>query len=156
MKGVSRMKAIEGKIGRVYVLRLEHDDPLPGCIENFAVKKGIRLAQVVFHGGIYKGDLVAGPRETEAKKPVPIVLPISDAHESSAVGVIAPDEDGKPILHMHGSLGRCGQTMAGCFQKGVTVWLVGEAVIYEILSESAAARVLDENAGLKLLEMSDS
>ena len=138
------------------MLRLEHDDLLPACIEKFAAEKEIRLAQVVFHGGIYKGNLVAGPRETGAPKPVPIVLPVSDANESSAVGVLAPDEDGKPILHMHGSLGRCGQTMAGCFQKGVTVWLVGEAVLYEILSDSVAKRVLDEAADLKLLEMSDS
>jgi len=149
------MKAIEGRVGRVFILRLEHDDPLPGCIEEFALAQGIRLAQVVFHGGIYKGSLVAGPRETDASKPVPIVLPVSDAHESSAVGVIAPDDGGRPILHMHGNLGRCGQAMAGCFQKGVTVWLVGEAVIYEILSESRAARVLDEASDLKLLEMSD-
>jgi len=149
------MKAVEGRIGRVFMLRLEHDDPLPGCIEAFAAEKGIRLAQVVFHGGIYKGNLVAGPRETGAPKPVPVVLPIDDAHESSAVGVIAPDETGKPILHMHGSLGRSGRMMAGCFQKGVTVWLVGEAVIYEILSESGATRVLDQETDLKLLEMSD-
>lgn len=149
------MKAIEGRVGRVFVLRLEHDDPLPGCIEKFAAEKEIRLAQIVFHGGIHQGELVVGPRETGAPKPVPIVLPVSDAHESSAVGVLAPDGDGKPILHMHGSLGRCGQTIAGCFQKGMIVWLVGEAVLYEILSESVATRVLDEAADLKFLEMSN-
>lgn len=147
------MKAIEGRIGRVFILRLEHDDPLPGCIEKFAAEKGIRLGQVVFHGGIYKGNLVAGPRETGEQKPIPIALPVSEAHESSAVGVLAPDEDGKPILHMHGSLGRAGQMMAGCFQKGMTVWLVGEAVLYEILSESGVARVLDETSDLKLLKV---
>jgi predicted DNA-binding protein with PD1-like motif len=150
------MKAIEGRIGRVFILRLEHDDPLPGCIEEYAREKGIRLAQVVFHGGIYKGNLVAGPHRTEAPKPVPIVLPIRDAHESSALGVIAPDGEGKPILHMHGSLGRGGLALAGCFQKGVTVWLVGEAVIYEILSDSSASRVLNEAAALKLLELQDA
>lgn len=149
------MKAIEGRVGRVFLLRLKHDDPLPGCIEEFAAEKGIRLAQVVFHGGIYKGNLVVGPQKTDAPKPVPIVLPVSEACESSAVGVIAPDADGNPILHMHGSLGRSGQTMAGCFQKGVTVWLVGEAVVYEILSEYGAARVLDGKSDLKLLEMPD-
>lgn len=147
------MKAVEGRMGRVFVLRLEHDDPLPRCIEEFAAEKGIRLAQVVFHGGIYKGNLVAGPQKTGDPKPVPIVLPISEANESSAVGILAPDEDGKPILHMHGSLGRSGQTMAGCFQKGVTVWLVGEAVLYEILSESCVARIMNKDADLKLLEI---
>jgi predicted DNA-binding protein with PD1-like motif len=149
------MKAIEGGIGRVFVLRLEHDDPLPQCIEEFAAEKKIRLAQVVFHGGLYKGNLVAGPLKTEDPKPVPIVLPVSEAHETFASGLIAPDESGKPVLHMHGSLGRAGHTLSGCFQKGVMVWLVGEAVVYEILSESVAARVLNEKAGLKLLEIPD-
>jgi predicted DNA-binding protein with PD1-like motif len=149
------MKAVEGRIGRIFVLRLEHDDPVPGCIEEFAAENRIRLAQVVFHGGIYKGDLVAGPRITEEPKPVPIVLPVREANESLAVGVIAPDKSGKPVLHMHGSLGRSGQTMTGCFQKGVTTWLVGEAVIYEILSANGVARVRNETADLNLLEILD-
>jgi len=149
------MKAVEGRIGRVFVLRLEHDDPLPLCIEEFAVEKRIRLAQVMFHGGIYKGNLVSGPEKTEEPKPVPIVLSIDEANETIASGVIAPDENGKPILHMHGSLGRAGRTMSGCFQQGVAVWLVGEAVIYEILSESGVARVLNKKSGLKLMEILD-
>ncbi len=149
------MRAVEGTIGRVFILRLEQDDSLPGCIEAFAADRGIHLAQVLFHGGIYGGNLVAGPRETDAPKPDPIVLPVGQAHESSAVGFIAPGEDGAPILHMHGSLGRSGQTMSGCFQRGVTVWLVGEAVITEILSEAPVARVLDAVSGLKLLCIPD-
>ena len=149
------MKATEGRIGRVFMLRLEHDDPLPRCIEEFAAEKKIRIAQVVFHGGIYKGNLVAGPQKTEDPKPVPIVLPINEANETVASGIIAPDENGNPILHMHGSLGRSGRTLSGCFQRGVTVWLVGEVVIYEILSEASIARVLNETADLKLLEILD-
>ncbi|MEJ2108646.1 MAG: DNA-binding protein [Acidobacteriota bacterium] len=149
------MKTAEGRIGRIFVLRLEHDDPLPRCIEAFAAENGIRLAQVMFHGGIYRGDLVAGPERTEDSKPEPIVLPIREAHESSALGFIAPSADGSPILHMHGNLGRKKETMSGCFQKGVSVWLVGEAVVYEILSDSSIARILDKDADLKLLDISD-
>jgi uncharacterized protein len=147
------MKAIEGKLGRVFVLRLEHDDPLPKCIEDFAAEKQIQLGHVVFIGGIYQGNLVAGPRRTAEAQPDPIVLPISEANESIATGVIAPGENGKPALHMHAALGRAGQTMTGCFQRGVTVWLVGEAVIYEILSESAVKRVLNQTAKLTLFEI---
>jgi len=147
------MKAAEGRIGRVFVLRLENDDLLPQCIEEFAAQKGIRLAQVIFHGGIYRGNLVAGPTKTEDPKPVPIVLPVKEAHESSAVGFIAPSEDGSPILHMHGSLGRSEKAISGCFQKGVKVWLVGEAVVYEILSDLAVARLTDRKSDLKLLNI---
>lgn len=147
------MKSIEGKLGRVFILRLEHDDALPKCIEDFAAEKQIQLAQVVFIGGIYNGNLVAGPRKTGEPRPDPIVLPVNEAHDAVAVGIIAPAENGKPALHMHGALGRSGQTMAGCFQTGVSVWLVGEAVIYEILSGSTAKRVVDKTAKLTLFEI---
>jgi predicted DNA-binding protein with PD1-like motif len=147
------MKAIEGKLGRIFVLRLEHDDPLPKCIEDFAADKQIRMGQVVFLGGLYRGELVAGPRKTEEPRPVPILLPVNEANDAVATGIIAPAENGRPMLHIHGTLGRAGQTMAGCFQKGVAVWLVGEAVIYEILSESGARRIVDKTANLTLLEI---
>jgi len=147
------MKAIEGKLGRIFILRLEHDDALPKCIEDFAVEKQIRLAQVVFIGGIYNGNLVAGPRRTGESRPDPILLPVNEANDAVATGIIAPAENGKPALHMHGALGRAGQTMTGCFQNGVSVWLVGEAVIYEILSESTAKRVVDKTAKLTLFEI---
>jgi predicted DNA-binding protein with PD1-like motif len=147
------MKSIEGTLGRVFILRLEQDDLLPKCIEDFAAEKQIRLGQVIFIGGIYQGNLVTGPRRTSDPRPDPIVLPISEAHDAFATGIIAPAEDGRPTLHLHGALGRSGQTIAGCFQNGVAVWLVGEAVIYEILSPSAAGRVVDKTAKLTLFEI---
>ena len=147
------MRFLEGKLGRIFVLRLGHDDPLPKCIEDFAAEKQIRLAQVLFIGGIYNGNLVAGPRKTEDPRPDPIILPVHEAGDSMALGILAPSENGRPALHMHGSLGRSGQTMTGCFQAGVSVWLVGEAVVYEILSESTARRVVDKTAKLTLFEI---
>jgi uncharacterized protein len=151
------MKAIEGRLGRVFLLRLDHDDPIPKCIEEFAAEQHIQLAQVVFVGGIYNGSLVAGPRKTLDTRPDPIVLPVNEANDAFATGIIAPDENGKPALHIHGALGRAGQTMAGCFQKGVSVWLVGEAVLYEILSSGglAAKRLVSKTANLTLLEILD-
>ena len=136
------------------MLRLDHDDLIPKCIEDFAAEKKIQIAQVVFIGGLYQGALVTGPRKTEDPRPDPIVLPVSEACDSTGTGIIAPDENGKPVLHMHGALGRSGQTMAGCFQKGVKVWLVGEAVIYEILSSGPVPkRMVDKTAKLTLLEI---
>lgn len=149
------MKAMECSLGRVFVLRLEQDDLLPKCIEEFAAEKQIRLGQVVFIGGIYRGNLVAGPRKTAEPRPDPIILPVDEACEAVATGIIAPAENGKPSLHMHGALGRSGQTMAGCFQKGVSVWLVGEAVIYEILGGANARRLVNKTANLTLLEIMD-
>jgi predicted DNA-binding protein with PD1-like motif len=67
------------------------------------------------------------------------------------VGVLAPGEDGKPVLHIHAALGRAGQTMTGCLRHGVTTWLVGEVILYEILG-TGMARVKDERSGFELLE----
>ncbi|MDD5338762.1 MAG: DNA-binding protein [Dehalococcoidales bacterium] len=146
------MKASVGKIGRVFVLRLEDGDMVPDCIEKFAEEKGIKVGQVVLVGGIGAGQVVVGPRKTAEMPPEPVLLPVDGAHEVEGVGIIAPDKDGKPVLHIHASLGRGGRTLTGCLRPGVKTWLVGEAVIYEILGTSAK-RLPDKKSGFSLMEM---
>ena len=145
------MKASVGHVGRVFVIRLEDGDVVPSCIEDFAAENGISVAHVVLIGGIGKGQVVVGPRDSDAATPDPMLLPLDGAHEVVGVGVLAPGPDGKPNLHIHASLGRSGQTMTGCLRPGVTTWLVGEAVLYEIVG-AKAARVKDAASGLPLLE----
>jgi len=145
------MKACEGQIGRVFIMRLEDGDTVPGCIERFAEEKGVPVGQVILVGGIGGGEVVVGPRRSEEMPPQPMLLPVDGAHEVLGVGVLAPDEDGKPILHIHAALGRSGQTMSGCLRHGVTTWLVAEVILYEILGVNVA-RVKDEESGFVLLE----
>jgi len=146
------MKASEGRVGRVFVIRLEDGDVVPECIERFAEEKGISVGHVILVGGIGGGEVVVGPRDSEERPPQPMLLPIDGAHEVVGVGVIAPDEDGKPVLHIHAALGRSGQTMSGCLRPGVTTWLVGEVILYEIVGADVA-RVRDEESGFELLEV---
>jgi predicted DNA-binding protein with PD1-like motif len=146
------MKASEGKLGRVFVVRLEDGDIVPECIERFAAEKGIRCAHVVLIGGIGGGRVVAGPRVTEEMPPDPVLLPVEGAHEVEGVGIIAPDKEGRPVLHIHASLGRGGKTLTGCLRPGVKTWLVGEAVIYEITGTSAQ-RLPDAQSGFDLMEV---
>lgn len=146
------MKTIEGKIGRVFLMRLEEGDIIPDCIEEFARGKGINTGHAVIVGGIGSGQVVVGPRDTGKIPPEPMLLPVDGAHEMLASGMIAPDEEGNPILHIHGALGRSGSTLTGCFRPGVTTWLVGEVVLYEIL-EIDAKRVKDERSGFALLSI---
>src|SRR4030042_7041682 len=126
------MKASEGRLGRVFVVRLEDVDVLPDCIEKFAEKNGVSIGHVILVGGIGEGQIVAGPRDSQKMPPEPMLLPIDGAHEVAGVGVLAPGEDGKPVLHIHAALGRSGQTMTGCLRPGVTTWLVAEALLSEI------------------------
>jgi len=146
------MKASEGHIGRVFVLRLEDGDVVPDCIERFAAEKNISVGQVVLIGGIGGGKIVAGPEDSVTMPPEPVLLPVEGAHEVVGVGVIAPDKDGKPALHIHASLGRSDKAITGCLRPGVVTWLVGEAVIYEILG-AKAARLPDPKSGFDLMEM---
>ena len=145
------MKACEGKIGRVFVIRLEDGDVVPECIERFAEEKKVSVGQAILVGGIGGGDVVVGPRRSEERRPEPMLLPIDGAHEVVGVGVLAPGEDGKPALHIHAALGRAGQTMAGCLRHGVTTWLVGEVILYEILG-TKVVRIQDKQSGFELLE----
>jgi predicted DNA-binding protein with PD1-like motif len=145
------MKASEGQIGRVFVMRLEDGDVVPDCIERFAQEKGISVGHVILIGGIGSGEVVVGPRDSDKMPPEPMLLPVDGAHEVVGVGIIAPDEDGKPVLHIHAALGRSGQTMTGCLRPGVKTWLVGEAIIYEIVG-AKAARLPDKSSGFELLE----
>ena len=145
------MKACEGRLGRVFVIRLEDGDVVPKCIERFAEEKGVSVAHVILIGGIGDGEVVVGPRRSEERPPQPMLLPIDGVHEVAGVGVLAPGEDGRPLLHIHAALGRSGKTTSGCLRPGVTIWLVGEVILYEILG-TKAARIRDEESGFALLE----
>jgi predicted DNA-binding protein with PD1-like motif len=144
------MKAAEGKIGRVFIIRLEDGDTVPGCIEKFALDKGVKIGHAVLVGGIGSGQVVTGPRNSDEMPPDPMLLPVDGAHEVLASGILAPDEEGNPILHIHGALGRSGKTLTGCLRPGVTTWLVGEVILYEILGVDAK-RLMDERSGFFLL-----
>lgn len=146
------MQFAEGKAGRVFIVQLENGDIIPGCLEKFAADHNIKVAYVTIVGGVCKGNVVVGPRDTGVDRPDPVLLPVHEAHEILAAGIIAPSEDGIPVLHIHGALGRAGHTLSGCLRPGLETWLTGEAVIYEIEGVDAK-RLLDQKSGFKLLHV---
>ena len=145
------MRACEGRLGRVFVIRLDDGDVVPDSIERFAEENGVSVGHVILVGGIRDGEVVVGPRRSEERPPQPMLLPIDGAHEVVGVGVLAPDEGGRPVLHIHAALGRSGKTTSGCLRPGVTVWVVGEVILYEII-DAEVTRVRDEESGFALLE----
>jgi predicted DNA-binding protein with PD1-like motif len=146
------MKSTEGKLGRVFLLRLEDGDIVPDCIERFAAENAVKTGQVVLVGGIGGGQVVTGPRRSDEMPPDPLLIPVDGAHEVLGVGILAPDGKVNPVLHIHASLGRAGKTLTGCLRPGVATWLVGEAIIYEITGIEAK-RLMDERSGFSLLEV---
>ena len=145
------MKHAEGRMGRIFVIRLEDGDIVPDCLESFAAEQGIKVAHVMLIGGIGSGEVVVGPRAPDARPLDPMTVPLDGAHEVAGVGLIAPDDDGKPVLHIHAALGRSGKTTTGCLRKGVKTWLVGEAVVTEIVGANVA-RLKDADSGFALLQ----
>ena len=146
------MKACQGQVGRIFVMRLEDGDLIPECIELFAKEKGVSAGYVILLGGIGGGEIIAGPRRSSSTSPNPIVVPVDGAHEVLGVGVLAPDKEGKPILHIHTALGRAGHTITGDPRLGITARLVGEVILHEI-ALTDVVRVKDEKSGLALLEI---
>ncbi|MEW6351025.1 MAG: PPC domain-containing DNA-binding protein [Thermodesulfobacteriota bacterium] len=144
------MISAEGSLGRVFVLRLEDKDTIPGSIEEFASTHRIDRAFCVALGGIAEGKLVTGPQEGSARPVIPTMTNIEDVHELVAVGTLFPAADGTPRLHMHGALGREGTTRTGCVRAGLEVWQVCEVVLVEILGVDME-RVLDLATGFEVL-----
>ena len=146
------MKTSEGKLGRIFVLRLEDGDVIPDCIERLAAEKKVAVGQVILIGGIGEGQVVTGPKRSDEMPPEPIILPLDGAHEVVGVGIVAPDEKGKPVLHIHAALGRSGKTTTGCLRPGVSTWLIAEAIIFEIVGTNAV-RVYDGESHFELLQI---
>ncbi|AHM57777.1 hypothetical protein EAL2_808p02720 (plasmid) [Peptoclostridium acidaminophilum DSM 3953] len=146
------MKATEGKLGRVFVIRLEEGDIVPDCIEEFASEMNISIAHLSMLGTLMDGEIIVGPRKTSENPPNPMALPIYEAHETIATGIIAPDKTGKPILHIHGALGRSGNTITGCLRNGVKAWVCCEVILQEIIGVDAR-RLFDEKTGFTLLNL---
>jgi len=101
-------------------------------------------------GGAGNGSrLVVGPKVSRADILEPMEIILDDAHEVTGFGTIFPNENGKPVSHIHLSCGRGDKVITGCTRRGVIVWLVLEVVITELLGTDAK-RVKDHN-GFELL-----
>jgi len=146
------MKYTEGRIGRVFVVRLEDRDKLPRAIESFAQENNVSRAMCILVGGIRNGgNVVVGPEDNKSMPVVPIIFELKGVHEICAVGTIFPDSDGKPKLHMHAALGREGNTRCGCIRPGIELWKLGEVIVLEI-TNNTAYRKEDAEAGFSMLE----
>jgi len=143
-------------LGRALVVRLEDGDVVHESIEAAARAEGISRAAVLLLGGADDGSrVVVGPEESRADPIVPMERVLRGAHEVAGVGTIFPDGAGQPVLHLHAAFGRDDQVVAGCTRKGVLTWVVGEAIVIELLG-SVAARRLDPATGFELLDLGES
>ena len=147
------MQYSEGRIGRIFVMRLEEGERLPEIIESFAEEHGVAGAMVLYVGGAQDGSrLVVGPEAGRGDAIIPLIHTLQGIQEVLAVGTLFPDEAGKPVLHMHAATGREGAATVGCTRAGLEVWLVGEVILLEIIGAEGQRRK-SVQSGFKLLEL---
>jgi uncharacterized protein len=148
------MQYREGRIGRIFVVRLSEGERLPESLENFAREQGIREAMVIYVGGAKDGSrLVVGPEPGRGEAVVPMIHALAGIQEVLGVGTLFPNEAGEPVLHLHAAAGREGGATVGCSRAGVEVWLVGEVIILEVTG-TEAVRAKDPRTGFQLLDLS--
>lgn len=147
------MKYSEAKQGRIFVIRLEDGDVVHESIEQLAREESIQAAALIIIGGADQGSkLVVGPDQGRAEPVSPMEHLLDNVHEVAGTGTIFPDEQGRPMLHMHMACGRERSTVTGCVRKGVKVWHIMEVVLFE-LAETQAVRRFEAKTGFHLLEV---
>lgn len=144
------MKYTQGKLGRVFVARLEEGESIYEAVESIATKEEIKCASVMAIGGMKSGKVATGP-ENKRGKIVKHFEEFQDAREIVGVGTVFP-QDGKPSLHFHAGIGRRDKAIVGCPGAGMSVFLILEVIITEILGVDAS-REPDPELGVSLLKL---
>lgn len=131
-------------------LKFSDDDVLLDELDRLARKEKIRAATMVFIGAMKKGDLVTGPKKPIIP-PEPNWVGFKDAWEVMGIGTIYTNSKG-PQINVHASMGKKMKTLTGCVRKKSKVFLVIEAIVFE-LSGVRATKEIDPETGLNLLKI---
>jgi hypothetical protein len=144
------MQYTQGKIGRIFLLKFQDDDILLEQLQRFAKDEKIETAILVFLGALKKGHLVTGPKKPVIP-PEPNWVAFKDGWEVMGMATIFAGESG-PQVHIHASMGKKNKVLTGCVRKDSRVFLVIEAVVWE-LNGVRACKEIDPRTGLNLLKI---
>ena len=145
------MKYTKGTIGRVFLLKFEHNDILIQSLSSLTQKERIKAATVIFIGALKEGDLVTGPK-LPVIPPQPNKVVFKDGWEVMGLGTIFTNSKG-PQIHIHASMGKKNKVLTGCVRGNSKVFLVIEAVVLELIGVKASKEI-DPKTGLNLLRIS--
>jgi predicted DNA-binding protein with PD1-like motif len=144
------MRYSEGSIGRVFVLRMDDGEDLIASIQRFVSEKGIESCMALFIGALRDGRAVTGP-ELPVIPPVQHFEDFDSAWEVFGMATVYSSSSG-PTIHIHSTLGRGRQALTGCIRERASIYLIVEAVLFELLGLKAR-RELDKRTGLHLLSL---
>lgn len=144
------MQYAKGTLGRVFLLKFDNGDIFIKELDSFARKENIKAATIVFLGALRKGHIVTGPKKPVIP-PEPNWRVFKDGWEVMGMGTIFQGRS-SPQIHIHASMGKRNKTITGCVRKESSVFLVIEAVVFEIKGVRAA-KELDPKTGINLLRL---
>jgi predicted DNA-binding protein with PD1-like motif len=150
VEGAWQMKYTRGSVGRIFLLKFDDDDILIKELDKFARREKLKCASLIFMGALKKGDLVTGPKKCVIP-PEPNWKKFKDGWEVLGIGTIFTNKAG-PQIHIHTSMGKKDSVMTGCVRKDSKVFLVIEAVVFE-LKGVKATKDIDPKTGLNLLKI---
>lgn len=144
------MQYSEGRLGRVFVLKMDDGEDLIESLQKFLREKEIESCMALFIGALREGRAVTGPEQPVIPS-VPHFVNFDDGWETFGMASVYPSADGLK-LHIHSALGRGEEALTGCIREKASVYLTVEMVIFEF-SGLKAARTWDEKAELFLLSL---
>jgi predicted DNA-binding protein with PD1-like motif len=144
------MQYSQGRLGRVFLVKFENKDDILRSLEGFVRKERLKSAVLVFLGAFRKGQLVTGPKKAVVP-PEPNWKTFDDGWEVMGVGTVFSGKKG-PQIHMHAAMGKKDRALTGCVRKKVEVFMVIEAVVFE-LKGVKARKEIDPRTGLNLLKI---
>lgn len=123
------MQYSEGRLGRVFVLRIDDGEDFLAVTRNFINDKKVQTGTLIFLGALRQGRMVTGPEEP-AIPPDPHYVMFEGGWEMVGIGTIYPGGDG-PAIHYHASVGRAGHALTGCLRDKAVTYLVAEVIVLE-------------------------
>ncbi|MBU0504224.1 MAG: DUF296 domain-containing protein [Candidatus Omnitrophota bacterium] len=144
------MKYTKGSIGRVFLAKFDNGDILIDKLSELVRKEKIKAATMVFIGALNKGDLVTGPKKPVIP-PEPNKVTFKNGWEVMGIGTIFTNKIG-PQIHIHSAMGKKKNVLVGCVRGKSRVFLVIEAIIFE-LKGVKAGKDIDPKTGLNLLRI---
>lgn len=142
------MQHVQGELGRVFFVRFDHGEDLLQELQEFLTDHAVRTGIIHILGALREGMVVTGPFEPVVP-PVPREEWFEGGWEILGTGTVLPGEDGRPMVHIHSSIGRGMDTLTGCLRKSARVYLVVEAVVIEIRAPGVERRP-DDDLGVHL------
>lgn len=141
------MRYTEGRVGRVFYIRVDHGEDLLETLRTFVAEKGIQSGIVQFLGAMAEGRIVTGPRHP-VLPPDPSMESYANGWEVVGIATITPGHD-RPHLHFHASIGKGREALTGDLREAAMIYIIVEAVIIEIVGTRIRRR-FDPLTGLDL------